>query len=110
MKPTAYLNKLGCGAIVKEDDLYKVLRKRPLQETAIDVFEVEPIKPGHPLLELTTLSVTPHSAYYSVESLYALQYGAAAEVARVLKGEEPHSNRKQLRRYWQVVYKQKEER
>lgn len=91
MKPTAYLINCGRGAIVKEDDLYKVLKEKAIAGAAIDVFEVEPIKPGHPLLELDNVIVTPHSAYYSVESLYALQYGAAAEVARVLKGEEPLS-------------------
>ena len=61
-----------------------------------DVFEVEPILPNDPLLQFDNVIVTPHSAYYTEESLYALQYGAADEVARVLNGEEPISavNRK----------------
>lgn len=62
------------------------------------MFEIEPITPNDPLLKLDNVIVTPYSAYYIEESLYALQYGAAAEVARVLKGEEPVSavNKKQV--------------
>lgn len=91
MKPTAYLVNCGRGAIVKEDDLVKVLKDNVIAGAAIDVFEVEPILPDDPLLQFDNVIVTPHSAYYTEESLYALQYGAADEVARVLKGEEPIS-------------------
>ncbi|MGD9569618.1 MAG: C-terminal binding protein [Sedimentibacter sp.] len=98
MKTTAYLINCGRGAIVKEDDLAKVLKENAIAGAGIDVFEIEPISPDDPLMQLDNVIVTPHSAYYTVESLYALQYGAAAEVARVLKGEEPLSavNKKQV--------------
>ena len=98
MKPTAYLINCGRGAIVKEDDLVKVLKDNVIAGAAIDVFEVEPITPDDPLLQFDNVIVTPHSAYYTEESLYALQYGAAAEVAKVLNGEEPVSavNRKDV--------------
>lgn len=91
MKSTAYLINCGRGAIVKEDDLVKVLKEDVIAGAGIDVFEVEPISTDDPLLQLDSVIVTPHSAYYTEESLYALQYGAAAEVARVLNGEEPVS-------------------
>lgn len=96
MKTTAYLVNCGRGAIVNEEDLVKVLKDNAIAGAGIDVFEIEPINPDDPLLQLDNVIVTPHSAYYTEESLYALQYGAAAEVARVLKGEEPISavNRK----------------
>lgn len=98
MKRTAYLINCGRGAIVKEDDLAKVLQENAIAGAGIDVFEIEPISPDDPLMQLDNVVVTPHSAYYTEESLYALQYGAAAEVARVLKGEEPISavNKKQV--------------
>jgi D-3-phosphoglycerate dehydrogenase len=91
MKPTAYLINCGRGAIVNEDDLVKVLKDSSIAGAAIDVFEFEPIRPDDKLLQFDNVIVTPHSAYYTEESLYALQYGAAAEVARVLTGEEPFS-------------------
>lgn len=98
MKPTAYLINCGRGAIVKEDDLAKVLKENAIAGAGIDVFEIEPISPDDPLMQLDNVIVTPHSAYYTEESIYALQYGAAAEIARVLNGEEPISavNRKQV--------------
>lgn len=98
MKPTAYLINCGRGAIVKEDDLARVLKDNAIAGAGIDVFEIEPIATDDPLMQLDNVIVTPHSAYYTEESLYALQYGAAAEVARVLNGEEPLSavNKKQV--------------
>lgn len=91
MKPTAYLVNAGRGAIVDENALYKVLKEKAIAGAAIDVFEVEPIRPGDPLLELDNVFVTPHSAWHTFESALDLQTGAAAEVARVLRGEMPRS-------------------
>jgi len=102
MKPTAYLINCGRGAIVKEEDLVKVLKDNAIAGAAIDVFESEPILPNDPLLQFSNVIVTPHSAYYTEESLYALQYGAADEVAKVLKGENPVSavNRKEVDEFY----------
>lgn len=91
MKSTAYLINCGRGAIVEETALVNVLKDEAIAGAAIDVFENEPIKLDDPLLELDNVIVTPHSAYYTEESLYALQYGAAIEVARVLNNEDPQS-------------------
>lgn len=104
MKATAYLINCGRGAIVKEDDLVKVLKENAIAGAGIDVFEIEPISPDDPLMQLDNVIVTPHSAYYTEESLYALQYGAAAEVARVLNGEEPISavNKKQVDKIYKI--------
>jgi len=89
MKPTAYLVNAGRGAIVKEADLIKVLKDRAIAGAAIDVFEVEPIQPNDPLLELDNVFVTPHSAWYNEDSRFDLQTGAAENVARILAGGEP---------------------
>lgn len=91
MKPTAYLINCGRGAIVKEEDLVKVLKDNVIAGAAIDVFESEPIKVDDPLLQFDNVIVTPHLAYYTEESLLALQYGAAREVGLVLKGKDPIS-------------------
>ncbi|MPM85832.1 Glyoxylate/hydroxypyruvate reductase B [bioreactor metagenome] len=89
MKPTAYLVNAGRGAIVKEADLVKVLKDRAIAGAAIDVFEIEPIQPNDPLLELDNVFVTPHSAWYNEDSRFDLQAGAAENVARILSGGEP---------------------
>jgi D-3-phosphoglycerate dehydrogenase len=89
MKPTAYLVNAGRGAIVKEADLIKVLKDRAIAGAAIDVFEIEPIQPDDPLLQLDNVFVTPHSAWYNEDSKFDLQTGAAENVARILAGGEP---------------------
>lgn len=89
MKPTAYLINCGRGAIVDEAAMVKVLQEKRIYGAALDTFEVEPILPGHPLLELDNVITTPHSAWNTKESMYSMQYVAAHQVALVLKGEKP---------------------
>lgn len=89
MKHTAYLINCGRGAIVEEAALAKVLTEGAIAGAAIDVFETEPIRPGNPLLDLDNVIVAPHSAWHTQESMYDMQWGAANQVAQVLRGESP---------------------
>lgn len=77
------------GAIVKEEDLVWALQNKRIAMAGIDVTEVEPIPPEHPLLQLDNVVVTPHTAWYSEEAVASLQLKAAQEAARVLAGEKP---------------------
>lgn len=89
MKPTAYLINCGRGAIIDEAAMVKVLQEKRIYGAALDTFEVEPILPGHPLLELDNVITTPHSAWNTKESMYSMQYVAARQVALVLQGKKP---------------------
>lgn len=89
MKPTAYMVNCGRGAIVDERALVDALKNRRIAGAALDTFEIEPIRPGHPLLELDNVIVTPHSAWHTQESMWEMQWGAAHQVALVLTGKEP---------------------
>ncbi len=89
MKPTAYLINCGRGAIVDETALIKVLKEQRIAGAALDTFEREPIMPDHPLLSLDNVITTPHSAWYTWESMYSMQYVAARQVALALQGEKP---------------------
>ncbi len=53
--------------------------------------EVEPVERNNPLLELDNVIITPHSAWYSEESIVALLTTVGQEVARVLTGKNPLS-------------------
>ena len=64
-----------------------------LTGAALDVTDPEPLDAGHPLLADPRVIVTPHTAFYSVESQVELQTRAAEEVARVLAGEQPQNPR-----------------
>ena len=89
MKPTAYLFNCGRGAIVDEAALVTALKEQSIAGAGLDTFEEEPILPGHPLLELDNVIVTPHSAWLTQESMWEMQWGAANQVALVLRGEPP---------------------
>ncbi|RLF60788.1 MAG: C-terminal binding protein [Thermoplasmata archaeon] len=91
MKEGAMIVNAARGGIVDERALYEALRKGKLSGAALDVLEEEPIRKDNPLLELDNVIITPHMAWYSVDSIEEVQRKAAEEVLRVLKGERPIS-------------------
>jgi len=62
MKPTGVLINVGRGAVVQEAPLIEALRARTIRGAALDVFETEPLPPGHPFYTLDNLLLSPHSA------------------------------------------------
>ena len=91
MKNSAIFINTARGAVVNETDLIKALKTHQIAMAGIDVTETEPIRPDHPLLKLDNAIVTPHIAWYTVESVLALQRMVAEEVVRVLSGEGPRN-------------------
>jgi D-3-phosphoglycerate dehydrogenase len=90
MKPTAYLVNTARGPIVDEEALAKALDAKQLSGAALDVLSQEPPN-GSPLFGRDNVILTPHTSFYSVESLVDLQVKAAEEVVRVLNGEMPNN-------------------
>jgi D-3-phosphoglycerate dehydrogenase len=88
MKPTAYLINTARGSIVDEADLALALDAGQLAGAALDVLSQEPPS-GSPLFGRDNVILTPHTSFYSVESLVELQVKAAEEVLRVLTGQAP---------------------
>ena len=91
MKPTAYLINTARGAIVDNDALARVLASGHIAGAGLDVTEEEPLPADSPLRDAPNLIVTPHGGFYSRTSLKTLRREAAAEVARVLRGDPPNS-------------------
>lgn len=62
MKRTAYLINVGRGAIVDLADLTAALQAGEIAGAGLDVFEIEPLPPGHPLWAMENVIITPHTA------------------------------------------------
>lgn len=89
MKPQALLINTARGPLVDVQALAEALDAGQLAGTALDVLPEEPPPADSPLLGRDNVILTPHTAFYSEESLVELQTKAAQEVARVLGGESP---------------------
>jgi D-3-phosphoglycerate dehydrogenase / 2-oxoglutarate reductase len=89
MKPTAFLVNTSRGPLVDESALVAALDAGTIAGAALDVVEQEPLTAASPLVGCKNLILTPHTAFYSEESLVDLQRKAAEEVVRVLGGGPP---------------------
>lgn len=89
MKKSAFIINTARGDIIDEAALIDALMKGEIAGAGLDVFEHEPITRNSPLLHMPNVVATPHSAWYSEDSIKALQRGVGEEVVRVLNGNAP---------------------
>ena len=69
MKPTAYLINASRAGLINNADLIDVLSNHKIAGCALDVFEQEPIAVDDPLIKLDNVTLTPHIAGDTVDSI-----------------------------------------
>lgn len=79
MKPTACLINTARGPIVVESALLSALTEKRIAGAGLDVFDEEPLPPGHPLTKLPNVVLTPHIGW-PTDHGYARFATAAADV------------------------------
>jgi D-3-phosphoglycerate dehydrogenase / 2-oxoglutarate reductase len=89
MKPSAFFINAARSGIVDEEALLRVLQKKTIAGAALDVAVDEPPKKDHPLFKLDNVLWTPHLGAVTLEASERGEWGAAAEVIRVLERKRP---------------------
>lgn len=85
MKPTAFIINMGRGGIVDEQALARVIDEGIIGGAGLDVYVTEPLPADHPLLHTRhpeKLSLTPHTAWASVEARIRLVDAIAANISK----------------------------
>jgi D-3-phosphoglycerate dehydrogenase len=54
---------------------------------ALDVFDIEPLPPDHPLVKLENVTITPHLAGSTIDAFINSPKMMAGHLARMLRGE-----------------------
>jgi D-3-phosphoglycerate dehydrogenase len=89
MKKEAFLINTARGGLIQERDLVRALEEGLLAGAGLDLLESEDLDPQNPLLSFNNVTITPHVAFYSEQSVQDLQTRAVQEVVRILSGKAP---------------------
>lgn len=89
IKPGAFVINTARGALIDQEALLGALQSGRVSGAGLDVFVPEHLPAGHPLPAQPGVIATPHTAFYSEESVRELQRLAAQNVADILSGKRP---------------------
>ena len=62
MKPSAVIINVGRGPVIDEASLIHALQAGRIRGAALDVFNTEPLPPGHPFWRMSNVLLSPHTA------------------------------------------------
>ncbi len=90
MDDEAVLINVARGEIVDTDALATALRTGAIAGAGLDVLPTEPPTES-PLFDRDDVVLSPHTAWYSEDSMEELRRTVARDVARALEGEPPEN-------------------
>jgi phosphoglycerate dehydrogenase-like enzyme len=90
MKPRAWFVNTARARIVDNAALTDLLKSGRLAGAAFDVFEEEPLRGPHPLLELPNVLATPHIGYNTAEAASSMLRISIATLEAWARGERLH--------------------
>jgi phosphoglycerate dehydrogenase-like enzyme len=87
MKPSAYIINTSRGPIIEETALLAALGGKRIAGAGLDVFDVEPLPPDHPLRKMDNVVLTPHLGYVATQNYRAYFAGVVDDIRTFLDGK-----------------------
>jgi D-3-phosphoglycerate dehydrogenase len=89
MKPTAFVVNTSRGGVIDQAALQSALQEKRIGGAALDVFEEEPLPASSPLRGKDTVTLTPHYAASSADSMAHLDGTICDSTEAILRGFWP---------------------
>jgi len=86
MKRSAVIVNTSRGPLIDQDALIAALKEGRIAGAGLDVYDEEPLPPGHPILSAPNMVLTPHLGYVTEENYRAYFQGAVEAVLGYLAG------------------------
>jgi phosphoglycerate dehydrogenase-like enzyme len=80
MKRTAFIVNTSRGPLIDQDALIAALKEGRIAGAGLDVFDIEPLPPDHPILSAPNTLLTPHLGYVSQQNFRAYYEGCVEAI------------------------------
>jgi phosphoglycerate dehydrogenase-like enzyme len=87
MKSTAVVINVGRGPVINEQAMIRALSTGRIRGAALDVFDQEPLRYGHPFYKLENVLLSPHCGGHTADWLDQAMQFFRAQFERLRKGE-----------------------
>ena len=91
MKQGVLVVNMARGRVIDQEALLDALMTDKVAGAALDVFEVEPLDPAHPLTAMDNVILTPHLGASSLEGMQRMATQVAQGILDILDGKEPQN-------------------